>query len=150
MNTRSHLSTPGRSKDRLLEKCWESWGVPKKHEFFDIDQNPLQGRFRTGKSVSALRGDLILGTCGAPLGAILASPGTPLERFWPPPGHPRGDVPHFSNESRNNFTLDVNDFGTPFPYFVNTCHTQTLQRIKDIIQNNPLTIDPRKSFLLFY
>ena len=60
------------------------------------------------------------GSPKATLGAILASPGAPLERFWPPPGHPCSDVPHISDEFRNHFHRDVNDFRTPFPYFVNT------------------------------
>jgi hypothetical protein len=38
---------------------------------------------------------------------------------------------------------DVDEFRTPFQYFVNTWHTQILQKIKQIIQNDPLTIDPR-------
>ena len=71
---------------------------------------------------------------GQPCDRFWLPPGPPLERIGPPPGHPWSDVPNFFDEFRSNFAPDVNDFGTRFPYFVNTGHTQNFQKIKTIIQ----------------
>ena len=45
---------------------------------------------------------------------------SPRERFWPPPGHAWSDYPHYFDEFKKKVAPDINDFRSPFPYFVNT------------------------------
>ena len=68
---------------------------------------------------------------GAPLGPFLASPGAPLERFWPPTGHPCNDFPHFSDDFKNIFIDPIRDALNEGIFFT---------RKQDLLKNGEQTV----------
>ena len=76
------------------------------------------------------------------------SEGHPLDRCWPPLGHPWSDCLPFFDEFRSLFAPNIKDSRATFRYFVNKWHQQHLITKQVRIQNSMLTMSPHKSCFL--